>query len=257
MGSNEMTYIIAEAGTGHFTGYPNQPFNGDGLRFAGGPITRSQNVMRFIDAAFIAGADAVKFQMFVPDEPLFCPLPDDERRMERWRETHLTLEDWRRAQDYAKERHIELLWSAFQPTCIEWLKELKPRYVKVASRAKETFPFWQGSKFLISENRREASPFGPVTTNYDHFYLHCVSKYPAPLAECRYVDDEDHGLSDHSGTIWPGLDVIYHGANFLEVHFKIPGADMGPDEPVCLTVEQLKLLCEARDAYSKMHPTSI
>lgn len=248
------TFIIAEAGTGHYA-----PLLGDRIR----------RVQDFILSAKVAGADAVKFQMFVPDEPLFCPLPGDDRRMIRWADTCLSLDEWKHYRAWAEKLGVDLLWSVFQPTCIEWLKELKPRYVKVASRARETFPYWNGAHFLISGPSKAPSLFWDSRGSHASM-LKCVAKYPAPLNECGYEigelelgfcaedvpyveDDPFDGLSDHSGTIWPGLDAIYHQAKFLEVHVKLPGCDMGNDEPVCLTMDQLKLLCNARDAYKVMH----
>ena len=230
-----MTYIIAEAGTGHFDNDVGRSF------------VKAQN---FIISASQVGADAVKFQMFVRDEPLFCPMSGDERRMKRWNNTVLPLNWWRDLQKLAKEYNIDLLWSAFQPTCVEWLKELKPRYVKVASRARGCFPY---SKFPDETIFIVSGDYVPIYRKCER--LRCVSEYPSPLkhngypAGCMYS-----GISDHSGTIWPGLDTIFNRGKFLEVHFKIPGADMGNDEPVCLTVDQLKLLCDARDAYARMHP---
>lgn len=249
------TYIICEAGTGHYA-----PLLGDRIR----------RVQDFILSAKVAGADAVKFQMFVPDEPLFCPLPGDDRRMVRWADTCLSLDEWKHYKVWAKKLGVDLLWSAFQPTCVEWLKELKPRYVKVASRARETFPYWSDkTHFIVSGTTPEAPAAFYKTKGAWASMLKCVPQYPAPLKECGYEvgdhvggdcespcyfeDDPFDGLSDHSGTIWPGLDAIYHQAKFLEVHVKLPGCDMGNDEPVCLTMEQLKLLCDARDAYKVMH----
>ena len=229
-----MTYIIAEAGTGHFAD--------DGLE-------SERLAVSFIGAAKNAGANAVKFQMFRPHEPLFCPMPGDDKRFERWDKTYIQLSRWKLLKQMADEMKIDLLWSAFQPTCIEWLKELKPRYVKVASRAARTFPYWwdgNDGQFIVSGDFD--------VSNESNYHLQCVPQYPTPLEKCGFDHELYDGLSDHSGTIWPGLDAIFHGAKFLEVHFKIPGADMGNDEPVCLTVDQLKLLCDARDANAQMHP---
>lgn len=228
------TFVIAEAGTGHVSRETSARF----IR-----------ATRFIEKALLCRADAVKFQLFVPDEPLFCPMPGDDARMERWRDTCLSLDDWMEVQRIARSGGIDILWSVFQPTAVEWLKELKPRYVKVASRAANTFPYDEmDASYLVSDglNRNRI----PEMENFH--VLKCVTKYPAPLEGAGY-ENGYAGLSDHSGTIWPGLDAIAHRARFLEVHFKISGADMGNDEPACLNTDQLKLLCEARDAFAAMH----
>lgn len=235
-----MTYIIAEAGTGHF----------DGMLF-----NRFAKIEAFMGAAKSAGADAIKFQMFVPDEPLFCPMPGDDKRMERWANTAIDLDDWKREQQTARALGIDLLWSVFQPTCIEWLKELKPRYVKVASRACYKYDYGtvpEGSDVIQSMPNSWLEPIDNSNSRPKLYTLKCIPQYPCPLKGAGWVEPCD-GLSDHSGTIWPGLDAIYHQAKFLEVHVKLPGCDMGNDEPVCLTMEQLKLLCDARDAVKVMH----
>lgn len=228
-----MTYIIGEAGTGHYAICER---------------TRYYAAQGFIEAAFNAGADAVKFQLFVPDEPLFCSLPGDDERMEnRWRFTFMFKDEWLALKLYGESLGVDVLWSVFQPTAVEWLKDLKPKYVKVASRAAQSFPYHSiHAPFIVSMG------MGKASLPPNAFRLSCVSKYPTPLEEAKYYEGRD-GLSDHSGTPWPGLDAIYHGAKFLEVHFKIPGADMGNDTPACITVDQLKLLCEARDAVARMH----
>lgn len=233
------TYVIAEAGTGHYA------------EWLGHRVALAE---AFVTAAQVAGADAVKFQMFVPDEALFCPLPGDDERMEnRWRGTMLPFPEWEGLKYFAEERGIDLLWSVFQPTAVKWLKDLKPKYVKVASRATRAWydhNFYHAlpGPFLVS--RGFGAPIIPADA--DVYLLQCASEYPASLEKSGF-NTRWSGLSDHSGTIWPGLDAIAHGAKMLEVHFKIPGADMGNDEPACITTDQLKTLCEARDAFARMH----
>jgi hypothetical protein len=74
-----VTYIIAEAGTSH--AHPD-------------PITRYARAMHHVTHAHQAGADAIKFQIFA-EGPLFCPLAGDDKRWERWKQTFLTLDEWR------------------------------------------------------------------------------------------------------------------------------------------------------------------
>ena len=224
-----MTYIIAEAGTGHFDPDPH---------------VRVLKAWELIQAAKRAGADAVKFQAFF-DEPLFCPFDGDEKRWPRWRNTFLTDMQWLSLYEDADQIGIDLLLSVFSNRGIELLKKMKPRYVKVASRAAKTFPYSElEGPFLISTGM--GSPdVGPWTP----FWLQCDAAYPCQMREWHRIYD---GLSDHSGTVWPGLDAIYGGAEFLEVHFTIPGTGAGPDAPVCLNTDQLKFLCEARDAVATM-----
>jgi len=223
-------YVIAEAGTNH--AHPD-------------PAERIARAQSLIGAAQRAGANAVKFQAFFDGEELFCPLEGDEKRWPRWRDSELNEGVWLMLADAAGRRGIDLLLSVFQDRGIELLKRLKPRWVKVASRAASSFPYGKVEGFFLV-SMKEPAPSRPL-----HSRLYCVPEYPTPLGKARWGTAFE-GLSDHSGTVWPGLDAIFRGAKFLEVHFNIPDCDAGPDAPVCLTVDQLKLLCEARDAVAKM-----
>jgi N-acetylneuraminate synthase len=52
------------------------------------------------------------------------------------------------------------------------------------------------------------------------------------------------GLSDHSGTIYPGLAAVGLGAVVLEVHLTFSRAMFGPDSPVSLEPAELRSLVE-------------
>src|SRR4030095_5723839 len=82
--------------------------------------------------------------------------------------------------------------------------------------------------------------------------LQCTSLYPCPadkiglnmipLFRERYGCGA--GLSDHSGTIFPGLAAATMGINFLEVHFTLSREMFGPDVPSSLTPPELRQLVE-------------
>ncbi len=64
------------------------------------------------------------------------------------------------------------------------------------------------------------------------------------------------GLSDHSGTPWPGLAALARGVDILEVHITLSREAFGPDVPASLTAQEFRLLADARDAFAIMaaHP---
>src|SRR5690606_21288476 len=52
------------------------------------------------------------------------------------------------------------------------------------------------------------------------------------------------GLSDHSGTVYPGLAAATLGVDVLEVHVTLSREMFGPDVPVSLTTAELQRLVE-------------
>lgn len=80
----------------------------------------------------------------------------------------------------------------------------------------------------------------------------CTSMYPTPPEKVglnlipffreRYGCGV--GLSDHSGTIYPGLAAATLGAELLEVHVTFSREAFGPDVPASLTLDELKQLVE-------------
>jgi N-acetylneuraminate synthase len=93
-----------------------------------------------------------------------------------------------------------------------------------------------------------------------HALLQCTSKYPTPLEEvglnliARMRDEFacPVGLSDHSGSIHPGLAAIARGADILEVHVTFDRTMFGPDVSSSVTIDEFGLLCSARDALAAM-----
>lgn len=160
----------------------------------------------------------------------------------------ITLDDWK---ELSKTPGIDVMWSVFQQTSLDWLIfALQPRYIKVASRAAHCFPYHsvKPESVIVSLGLGGASAVPKRA-----YRLKCVTKYPAPLEESGWSDTYD-GFSDHSGTIYPGLDAIAHNAKFLEVHFRLPFQEKSNDDAASLRPEQLKVLSEARNAFARMHP---
>lgn len=217
-------YIIAEAGTAH----------------AG----KVKTAMQFVDVAKNAGADAIKFQMFVPREELFCPMEGDEDRWAWWNQSMLTLNEWKNVKQLAQNLNIHFFASVFQMTGIGWGKELEFPVWKVASRAAETFPYNAvPGPFLVSDG------YVAVGATNNRVVMECVAEYPTPLSRARYIGSQ-YGLSDHSGTIYPAVDAMARGASVIEVHIKLN--DKGPDAASSITPYNLKRICEFRDALAEM-----
>ena len=97
-----------------------------------------------------------------------------------------------------------------------------------------------------------------------HALLQCTSAYPAPLEQIglnvldrlRQQYECPVGLSDHSGSLFPGLSAMARGADIIEVHVTFHRDMFGPDAAASITFEELKQMCKMRDALAVMdaHP---
>src|SRR5437667_12254227 len=82
--------------------------------------------------------------------------------------------------------------------------------------------------------------------------LQCTSKYPCPpeqvglnlLGFFRERYGCPVGLSDHSGSVYPGLAAVTLGAEVLEVHVTLSREMFGPDVAASGTTGELRQLVE-------------
>lgn len=213
-------------------------------------------------AANEAGADAIKFQLFVPGAPLFCPLEGDEKRWPKWMNSVMSQEDWRSVKDNCDRIGIDFMCSVFQHSAVELYKSLKPKWWKVASRAAENFPYEKipdKSHVIISCGGRYPALI-PLRQRADitPYFLQCRMEYPhKPYAyRSNYPGLGDQGLSDHSGSPWPSINALaltddgeQHKAQIIEVHVDFGREEKLPEE---ISLDELKLICEARDAFAAM-----
>lgn len=77
--------------------------------------------------------------------------------------------------------------------------------------------------------------------------LQCTTEYPCPpekiglnlIADFRERYGCPVGLSDHSGTIYPGLAAATLGIEILELHVTFSRKMFGPDVPASITIDEL------------------
>lgn len=236
--TRDRAFIVAEAATGHSDIDPAKRFG---------------KAMRLVEAAAKAGADAVKFQWFWTgidnyvdlQGNMFCWIDGDEARAPRWRASVLSPEEWRQIKEFAEACGLVFLASTFQFATVSWLSDLDVAASKVASRAAKNFPYLTAPRpYLISTGMElpDAIPFPDSA-----ILLQCEASYPSTT---RWRG-KHAGFSDHSGRPFLGIDAISRGCKLLEVHFKIDDISAGPDLPACLTLDELRLVCEARDYYAE------
>ncbi|MDD5041847.1 MAG: N-acetylneuraminate synthase [Candidatus Peribacteraceae bacterium] len=239
-------FIIAEAGVNH---------NG-----------KEELALRLIDAAQEAGADAVKFQLFDPDElGGTAPLADyQEQNQGAWRDQRemlasLTLprEAYRRLAAHARARRIGMIVTPFDIASAEFLISLGLKTLKIPSGEITNHPFLKevaalGADVILStgmcslEEVQEAvgifrSAGVPLTL------LHCTSAYPAPydhvhlraMAFLRETFGLPVGLSDHTEGIEVAIAAAALGACVIEKHITLDRALSGPDHRASIEPEEL------------------
>lgn len=223
----------------------------------------------FVDAIAKAGADAVKFQTHIaraestPDEPWRIRFSHQDRsRYDYWKRMEFTEDQWRALRTHASDRGIQFGSSPFSLEAAELLKRVGVDFWKVASGEISNRPLLHcmavtGVPILLSTGMSplhevdDAMRFlkgfsAPVTV------LQCTSAYPCPpeqiglnvipLFRDRYGCAA--GLSDHSGSIYPGLAAAAIGIDVLEVHVTLSRDMPGPDVPASVTTDQLRQLIE-------------
>jgi N-acetylneuraminate synthase len=221
----------------------------------------------FIDAIARVGADAVKFQTHIaaaestPAEPWRKAFsPQDKTRFDYWRRMEFSEEQWAGLKRHADEKGLLFLSSPFSMEAVELLKRTGVAGWKVASGEISNGPMLAamaatGQPVLLSTGMSGFSEVDQAVervqaTGVPLAVLQCASIYPSPpeavglnvipLIRERY--DCAVGLSDHSGTMFPGLAAAAIGMEVLEVHLTLSREMFGPDVVVSLLPDELATL---------------
>lgn len=223
----------------------------------------------FIDAIANAGADAVKFQTHIasaestPDEPWRVKFSlQDATRYDYWRRMEFTEEQWRGLKRHADERGLQFLSSPFSMEAVDMLDRLGLSAWKVASGEINNIPMFERMAqarvpFLISTGMSTLREIDEVVKwvrerDLQLVLLQTTSEYPCPpervgLNLIPFFKERygcPVGLSDHSGTIYPGLAATLLGIAVLEVHVTLSREMFGPDNQASITTGELHQLVE-------------
>lgn len=223
----------------------------------------------FIDAIAAAGADAVKFQTHIAAaestaaEPWRSKFPTQDRtRYEYWRRMEFAEADWHGLREHAQHKQLQFLSSPFSMEAVDLLERVGVSAWKIASGEVTNAPLLDrvastGLPVFLSSGMsrlheldaavaRVRAHHAPLTV------LQCTSTYPCtaehiglnmiPALRARY--NCAVGLSDHSGTIYPGLAAAVLGIDVLEVHVTLSAHMFSPDQSASLTPEALRTLVE-------------
>jgi N,N'-diacetyllegionaminate synthase len=236
----------------------------------------------FIDAIANAGADAVKFQTHLAaaesttDEPWRVKFShQDLTRRDYWKRMEFDEAGWHGLAKHAADRGLAFISSPFSIEAVDLLARVGVAAWKVASGEVShgalldrlaLFPapvlLSSGMSTLdeleVAVNRLKGHGL-PLTV------LQTTSAYPcAPeqvglnlLAVFRERFGCPVGLSDHSGTIFPGLAVATLGAAAIEVHVTLSREMFGPDVPASITTVELRQLVDGVRFIERMMASAV
>jgi N,N'-diacetyllegionaminate synthase len=223
----------------------------------------------FIDAIAASGADAVKFQTHLARAESTLAEPfrikfsrQDATRYEYWKRMEFTEEQWHGLAHHARERNLIFLSSPFSVEAVDLLIRVGMPMWKIASGE-------VGNTILLDrilETRRPVllSTGMSALDDVDHAVqrakeqgvsfavLQCTTAYPCPpekvglnlISVFRDRYQGLVGLSDHSGTVYPGLAAAALGIDVLEVHVTLSREMFGPDVVASVTTSEMRLLVD-------------
>jgi N,N'-diacetyllegionaminate synthase len=235
----------------------------------------------YVDAAAEAGVDAIKFQVHLAqfestkDEPFRVNFSyQDKTRYDYWKRMEFSSDQWAGLARHAAERNLIFLSSPFSVQAVRMLNDIGMAAWKIGSgevRSKELLDAIAetNSPVLLSTGMSTMAEIRDSVRFIREKGLaiaifQCTSEYPTPFKNIGLNMIEAFkneygcpvGLSDHSGTVFPGLAALARGANLIEVHIIFDKRMFGPDVTSSVTIEEVKLLSDARKAFHEMdrHP---
>jgi len=253
--ADKRTYIIAELSANH-----NQNF---------------EQAVAMVHAAKEAGADAVKLQTYTPDTMTILSdkeyfrigggTPWDGRTLyDLYSKAYMPWEWQPKLKEIADEIGIDLFSTAFDPTAVDFLEEMKVPIHKIASFEIVDIPLIEkmartGKPLIISTGMatlgeiEEAVQAARRAGATQITLLKCTSAYPAPPEEMNLrtiphlgeAFGVSVGLSDHTLGIAVPVAAVALGACIVEKHFTLSRDIPGPDSAFSLEPPEFKEMIEA------------
>lgn len=257
IGPGRPCFIIAEAGVNH---------NGD--------LDRAKQL---VEAAFEAGADAVKFQAFRAERLISAQAPKAEyqlrttdtaqSQLEMIRSLELGRPEHAALMEFCADRGITFLSSPFEEGSADWLNEIGVAAFKIPSGEIINLPFLRhvarmGKPMIVStgmssmqEVEAAVSAIREAGENADYgglVLLQCVSNYPADPKDVNLRAMETMarafevgvGYSDHIAGNEVAFAAVALGACVIEKHFTLDRTLVGPDHQASLEPSELKDLVD-------------
>ena len=222
--------IICEAGINH---------NGD-----------YHTACKLVDATVAAGADTFKTQLFNVERVY------PRERWDEMKQYELTRHEIKSLKKYCDSKGIEFLCTPDEIEDALFLKSIGVKRIKTSSQDITNLRLLEsivalGLPMIVSTGACTHEELFNAIWSLDDSpnitLLHCVSAYPAPLAEMNLKVITDisswrrmqpawrYGLSDHTDTITASLVALGLGATVFEKHLTLTPLMPGPDQAASLT----------------------
>jgi N,N'-diacetyllegionaminate synthase len=256
MSQRKKVWIIAEAGVNH---------NGS-----------LSNAKKLIDAAKAAGADAVKFQTFVPELVISKHAAkanyqekntgNSESQLDMVRKLRLNLDEHRELIAHCILSGIEFLSTPFDLESIDTLHGLGLNTVKIPSGEVTNAPYLKklgrlNKQIILStgmcylgEIETAVNVLVAAGTDRERIsLLHCNTEYPTPMQDVnlramttmRQAFGLETGYSDHTLGIEVSTAAVAMGATIIEKHFTLDKTMEGPDHKASLEPQELAAMVMA------------
>ena len=252
----QKTFIIAEVGVNH---------NGD--------LAKANQL---IDAAVAAGADAVKFQTFIP-ELVVTKLAQkakyqkittgaNESQLDMIRKLHLPLEVFASLKESCDQKGITFFSSAFDMVSLAYLEKLGQSYHKVPSGEITNLPYLREighfeKPVFLSTGMATMDEIGAAINVLEQAGLkrsnitvfHCNTEYPTPMTDVNLramqtiasTFNVKVGYSDHTAGVEVAVAAVALGACAIEKHLTLSHDLPGPDHKASLEPEQFRKMVDA------------
>ena len=236
----------------------------------------------FIDAIADAGADAIKFQTHIaaaestPAESWRVKFSlQDASRYDYWKRMEFTEMQWAGLAKHAHDKGLAFISSPFSLEAVELLIRVGVPVWKIASGEVSNIQIFDriaqtGLPVLLSTGM---SPLGEIDAAVERIQnkglplvvFQCTTAYPCPPEKTglnlipffRERYGCSIGLSDHSGSIYPGLAASVMGIQALEVHVTLSREMFGPDVKASVTTNELKQLVDGIRFIEKMNANPV
>lgn len=247
----------------------------------GGSITKA---LTLIGIAKKAGADAVKFQAYLPDTiTIDCNRPEFQITKGPWagqtlyslyKQAHTPF-GWL-PELFEEARHVAILpfASVFDRLSVDMLDSMGCKLYKIASFELVDTPLIRytastGKPLILSTGMASKEEIDraddAIPLDIPRAFLHCVSGYPTPIGEAnlgRICQLEKEycvpvGLSDHTLGSTAAVAATALGTAIIEKHITLSRADGGPDAEFSLEpIEFANLVSSVHGAWSSLQPSA-